>query len=39
MKLLSILRAHVLALFPLAAKPVKIAALNACRDVERGLVK
>jgi hypothetical protein len=28
-----------LAAFALVAKPVKIAALNACRDVERGLFR
>jgi hypothetical protein len=31
--------AHILGTFPLVAEPVKIAALNAYRDVERGLVK
>ncbi len=31
--------AHILATFPLVAEPVKVAALNAYRDVERGLVK
>ena len=31
--------AHILGAFPLVAEPVKIAALNAYRDVERGLVK
>jgi hypothetical protein len=31
--------AHVLTTFPLVAEPVKVAALNAYRDVERGLVK
>ena len=31
--------AHVLSTFPLVPEPVKIAALNAYRDVERGLVK
>jgi hypothetical protein len=31
--------AHVLAAFPLVAEPVKIAALNAYRDVERGLIR
>jgi hypothetical protein len=31
--------AHVLSTFPLVAEPVKIAALNAYRDVERGLIQ
>lgn len=31
--------AHILTTFPLVAEPVKVAALNAYRDVERGLVK
>ncbi|MGZ8244476.1 MAG: Eco57I restriction-modification methylase domain-containing protein [Methylomagnum sp.] len=31
--------AHILGAFPLVAEPVKIAALNAYRDVERGLIK
>lgn len=31
--------AHILTAFPLVAEPVKVAALNAYRDVERGLVK
>jgi hypothetical protein len=31
--------AHVLGAFPLVAEPVKIAALNAYRDVERGLIR
>ena len=31
--------AHILTTFPLVAEPVKLAALNAYRDVERGLVK
>ena len=31
--------AHILDTFPLVAEPIKIAALNAYRDVERGLVK
>ncbi|MDP1605501.1 MAG: hypothetical protein Q8L93_02470, partial [Rhodocyclaceae bacterium] len=31
--------AHVLTVFPLVPEPVKIAALNAYRDVERGLIK
>ena len=31
--------AHILATFPLVAEPVKVAALNAYRDVQRGLVK
>jgi hypothetical protein len=31
--------AHILTTFPLVAEPVKIAALNAYRDVARGLVK
>ncbi len=31
--------AHVLSTFPLVADPVKIAAQNAYRDVERGLVE
>ena len=31
--------AHILGTFPLVAEPVKVAALNAYRDVERGLVK
>jgi hypothetical protein len=31
--------AHVLSTFPLVAEPVKIAALNAWRDVERGLIQ
>ena len=31
--------AHILNTFPLVAEPVKLAALNAYRDVERGLVK
>ena len=30
--------AHILGTFPLVAEPVKVAALNAYRDVERGLV-
>ena len=30
--------AHILGTFPLVAEPVKIAALNAWRDVERGLI-
>jgi hypothetical protein len=30
---------HILGTFPLVAEPVKVAALNAYRDVERGLVK
>ena len=30
--------AHILATFPLVAEPAKVAALNAYRDVERGLV-
>jgi hypothetical protein len=30
---------HVLASFPLVAEPIKIAAQNAYRDVERGLIK
>jgi hypothetical protein len=29
----------ILATFPLVAEPVKVAVLNAYRDVERGLVK
>jgi hypothetical protein len=29
--------AHILGTFPLVAEPVKVAALNAYRDVERGL--
>ena len=29
---------HILGTFPLVAEPVKVAALNAWRDVERGLV-
>jgi hypothetical protein len=31
--------AHILNTFPLAAEPVKVAALNAFRDVERKMVK
>jgi hypothetical protein len=31
--------AHVLSAFPIVPEPVKIAALNAYRDVERGLIK
>lgn len=31
--------AHVLTTFPLVPEPVKIAALNAYRDVERGLIQ
>lgn len=31
--------AHILTTFPLVPEPVKIAALNAYRDVERGLIK
>ena len=31
--------AHILATFPLVKEPVKVAALNAYRDVERGLVR
>jgi len=31
--------AHILGTFPLVAEPVKIAALNAYRDVERGLIR
>ncbi len=31
--------AHVLSTFPLVPEPVKIAALNAYRDVKRGLIK
>jgi Alw26I/Eco31I/Esp3I family type II restriction m6 adenine DNA methyltransferase len=31
--------AHVLSTFPIVSEPVKIAALNAYRDVERGLIK
>ncbi|AGX86694.1 type II restriction enzyme methyltransferase subunit [Candidatus Symbiobacter mobilis CR] len=31
--------AHVLSTFPLVAEPVKIAALNAYRDVKRGLIQ
>lgn len=31
--------AHILTTFPLAAEPVKVAALNAYREVERELVK
>lgn len=31
--------AHILGTFPLVAEPVKVAALNAYRDVERGLIK
>ncbi len=31
--------AHILTTFPLVAEPVKLAALNAYRDVERGLVR
>jgi hypothetical protein len=30
--------AHILAAFPLVPQPVKVAAHNAYRDVERGLV-
>ena len=30
---------HILSTFPLVAEPVKIAALNAYRDVERGLIQ
>ncbi len=29
----------IIAAFPLTNEPVKVAAFNACRDVERGLVK
>ena len=31
--------AHVLSTFPLVAEPVKIAALNAYREVENGLIR
>lgn len=31
--------AHIHTTFPLVAEPVKVAALNAYRDVERGLIK
>ena len=31
--------AHILSTFPLVADPVKVAAHNAYRDVERGLIK
>jgi len=31
--------AHILKTFPLVAEPVKVAALNAYRDVERGLIQ
>jgi hypothetical protein len=31
--------AHILGTFPLVAEPVKVAAHNACRDVERGLIQ
>jgi len=31
--------AHILAAFPLVAQPVKVAAQNAYRDVERGLIR
>ena len=31
--------AHILNTFPLVTEPVKVAALNAYRDVERGLLK
>ena len=31
--------AYVLSAFPLVAEPVKVAALEAYRDVERGLVR
>ena len=31
--------AHVLSTFPLVPDPVKVAAQNAYRDVERGLIK
>ena len=31
--------AHILATFPLVAEPTKLAALNAYRDVERGLIR
>ena len=30
---------HILETFPLVAQPVKVAAHNAYRDVERGLIK
>jgi len=30
---------HILGTFPLVAEPVKVAAHNAYRDVERGLIK
>ena len=30
---------HILGTFPLVAQPVKVAAQNAYRDVERGLIK
>lgn len=30
---------HVLTIFPLVPEPVKIAALNVYRDVERGLIE
>ena len=29
---------HILTTFPLVAEPVKVAALNAWRDVQRGLI-
>lgn len=31
--------AHILTTHPLVAEPVKVAALNAYRDVKRGVVK
>jgi hypothetical protein len=31
--------AYILGAFPLVAEPVKIAVLNAYRDVERGLIR
>jgi len=31
--------AHILSTFPLVAEPVKIAALNAWRDVQTGLIQ
>lgn len=31
--------AHILVTFPLIAEAVKVAALNAYRDMERGMVK
>ena len=31
--------AHILGTFPLVPEPTKIAALNAWRDVERGLIQ